>query len=156
MAKCCRQTIVSSLVFAVGRGGWTLWVGFTLWITSLEAPHGSGPPWRRCVTTSSGSTSAVSCREPCNSSTRDLYSGWGNDLFIYYIIWHYYTDLWHSTFHILLFYCILIYVCSFLCYFTFGLLFHFLLLFNCIILFLMWGQTYLYSKTNSNNWKCSR
>lgn len=99
--------------FAVGRGGWTLWVGFTLWTTSPGAPRGSGPPWRRCVTMSNGSTSAVSCREPCNSSTRDSYLGWGN----YIYILHYYTDLWNSDWSvanseakIILFYILLFYL----------------------------------------------
>ncbi|TMS16467.1 hypothetical protein E3U43_013760 [Larimichthys crocea] len=40
----------------------TRWGGSTLSITSREPPHGNGPQWRRCVITSSGSTSAASYR----------------------------------------------------------------------------------------------
>ncbi|KAL0157582.1 hypothetical protein M9458_045658, partial [Cirrhinus mrigala] len=54
-----------------GSGVRTRWAGCILWTTLAEPPRGSGPQWRRCETTSSGSTSAISCREPCSSSTKD-------------------------------------------------------------------------------------
>lgn len=54
----------------------TRWGVSILWIISHEPPLGSAPQWRLSETTSSGNTSAVSCRVPCSSLTRGLYLGY--------------------------------------------------------------------------------
>lgn len=76
---------------SVGNVELTRWDVSIMWIISHEPPLGSAPQWRLSATTSSGSTSATSCRVPCSSLTRGLYLGWAY-YFLFFFVFFYYID----------------------------------------------------------------